>query len=79
MKVQLKLFATFRPYLPPGTQGNSTMVEIPAGERVRDLLARFDVPEKESMMLLVNGRGAGLDQALEDNDVVAVFPAMAGG
>jgi molybdopterin converting factor small subunit len=79
MKVQLRLFATFRSYLPAGTRGSAVDVEVPAGTHVRELLARFDVPEKGSMMLLVNGRGADLSQVLEDNDVVAVFPAMAGG
>jgi molybdopterin converting factor small subunit len=79
MKVELKLFATFRQYLPPGTVGSAANVEIAAGARVSDLLSRFGVPHQGSTMILVNGRAAGLEQVLEENDVVAVFPAMAGG
>jgi molybdopterin converting factor small subunit len=79
MKVELKLFATFRQYLPPGTVGSAATVEIAAGTRVADLLSRFGVPHQASTMILVNGRSAGLERVLEENDVVAVFPAMAGG
>ena len=79
MKVRLKLFATFRRYLPPGAQGSACDVEVPEGTQVNDLLSRFGVPEKQSQMILVNGRDAGSDRVLQDGDVVAVFPAMAGG
>ena len=79
MKVRLKLFAVFRRYLPPGTQGNACDVEVPDGTQVSDLLSRFGVPEKESLLILVNGRDAGLDRVLQDGDVVAVFPTLAGG
>ena len=79
MKVRLKLFATFRRYLPTGTQGGACDVEVPDGTQVSDLLSRFGVPDKESLMILVNGRDAGPDRILQDGDVVAVFPAVAGG
>ena len=79
MKVSLKLFAVFRRYLPSGTQGNACDVEVPGGTQVSALLSRFGVPEKESLLILVNGRDAGLDRVLQDGDVVAVFPTLAGG
>jgi molybdopterin converting factor small subunit len=79
MKVRLKLFATFRRYLPPGTQGNACDVEVPEGAQVSDLLSQFDLSEKESLMILVNGRDAGPDRVLQDGGVVAAFPTMAGG
>lgn len=79
MNVRLKLFATLRRYLPTGTQGSACEVEVPDGAQVSDLLSRFGVPEKESLMILVNGRDAGPDRVLQDGDVVAAFPTMAGG
>jgi molybdopterin converting factor small subunit len=79
MKVRLRLFATFRRYLPPGTQGNACDVEVPDGTQVSDLLSRFGVPEKESLLVLVNGRDAGPDRVLQDGDVVAISPTLAGG
>ncbi len=79
MKVQLKLFATYRGYLPPGTVGSVVDVQVPAGTRVGDLLHRFGLPQNESRVILVNGLGAQEDQVLQENDVIAAFPAMAGG
>ncbi len=79
MKVRLKLFAVFRRYLPPGTQGSACEVEVPENAAVGDLLSRFGVPQKEPRMILVNGRDAGADRILQDGDVVAVFPTLAGG
>lgn len=79
MKVRLKLFAAFRRYLPPGTQGSTCDVEVPEDTPVSDLLSRFGVPEKESLIILVNGRDAAPDRVLQGGDVVAVFPTLAGG
>ena len=79
MKVRLKLFATFRRYLPPGTQGSACDVEVPEGTQVSSLLSRFGLPENESRTILVNGRDAESDRVLQDGDVVAAFPTMAGG
>lgn len=79
MKVQLKLFATYRSYLPPGTVGSAVDVSVSAGTRVGDLLRQFGLPQNESRVILVNGLGAQEDQVLGENDVIAAFPAMAGG
>jgi len=79
MKVRLKLFAAFRRYLPPGTQGNACVVEVPGGTQVTDLLSQLSMPENESLIILVNGRDASPDRVLQDGDVVAAFPTMAGG
>ena len=79
MKVRLKLFATFRRYLPPGTQGSACDVEVPDGTQVSELLSQFGVPGEESPMILVNGRDAAPDRVLQDGNVVAIFPAVAGG
>jgi molybdopterin converting factor small subunit len=79
MRVQLKLFASFRQYLPAGAEGSAVELEMPEATRVSELLARIGVPEEDAPMILVNGRGIDSDRVLVENDVVAVFPAMAGG
>jgi molybdopterin converting factor small subunit len=79
MKVQVKLFATYRSHLPPGTAGSALDVQVPVGTRVGDLLHQFGLPQNESRVILVNGLGAQEDQVLQENDVIAAFPAMAGG
>ena len=79
MKVRLKLFATFRRYLPTGTEGNACDLEVPDGTQVSDLLSQFGLLEKESLLILVNGRDAGPDRVLQEGDVVAISPTLAGG
>lgn len=79
MKVRVKLLVTYRKYLPAGAQGGACDIDVPPSILVGNLLSELGVPAKESMVILVNGRDAGRDHILEDNDVVAIFPAMAGG
>ena len=78
MDIQLKLFATYRRYLPPESQGSACDLRVPAGTRVADLLTEFGIPADGSV-ILVNGHGASPERSLDSGDVVAVFPAMAGG
>lgn len=80
MKVTLKLFATFRRYLPPDSQGNACELETPEGTRVEDVLTQFNVPiQKGASVILVNSHSAAPDQILNEGDVIAAFPALAGG
>ena len=79
MRITLKLFATFRRYLPPEAQGNACQLDVPVGVSVADVLSRFDVPSDGAAVLLVNGRTVEPGQELQDGDALAAFPAMAGG
>lgn len=80
IEVRLKLFATYRRFLPPDSQDGACDLQIPSGTRIADLLARFNIPtDRGGSVVLVNGHTADLERVLEDRDVVAVFRAMAGG
>ena len=80
MNVRLKLFATYCRYLPPGVEGGACDLEVPTGTQIEDLLTRFDIPaDSRTSVILVNGHSTTPEQVLEEGDVVAVFPAMAGG
>ena len=81
MHVQVKLFATFRQYLPPETQGDAYDAQVTPGTRVGELLSQLGVPADslEGLVVLVNGRQSDPHQVLEEGDVVAAFPAIAGG
>jgi len=76
--VRLKLFATYRRYMPPESQGSVCDLQVPAGTQVADVLAEFGIPADGSV-ILVNGHGATPERSLKGGDVVAVFPSMAGG
>ena len=54
-------------------------LELPQGSSMADLMEYLKIPEKESKVLLLNGLSASVEDKLNDADVVAVFPVIAGG
>lgn len=80
MRVTLRLFANLREYLPPGER-EETVVDLPDGAPVQELLDRFRLPPPLTQLVLVNGVNVGRDHSrvLVDGDVVSIFPPVAGG
>ncbi|RME91273.1 MAG: hypothetical protein D6770_00745 [Anaerolineae bacterium] len=79
MKVRVKLIATYRSLLPPGTEGNTVEVDVPPGSTVADVLSRFGVPLDETSVIVLNGLTVEKDTVLSDGDEVSAFSAIAGG
>ena len=81
MRVTVKLFATFRRYLPETSQAGRCEIDLPVGAQVAEALAASGLPGSacQAAVILLNGRTAHLDQVLQPDDVVTAFPAMAGG
>ncbi len=79
MRVIIRFIATYRSYLPCGTDGNSCELEVAPGTLVGDLARQYGIPLDNSSVILVNGHTIDLEEPLQDGDVLAAFPAMAGG
>jgi len=79
MKVSVKLIANYREHLPPGTQGNTTSVDVPPGSSVKDVLTPFGIPLDDRTVIAVNGVTVPLDTTLSEGDRVAAFSAIGGG
>lgn len=83
MKIKLKLFATLQEYLPPGSSGSETELELPEAATVPDALGALGVPLNLAHIVFVNGRQVLRseigDRRLNDGDVLAAFPAVGGG
>lgn len=79
MKIEVKLFATLRDYLPKGSGQFSCKVEIDSADTVRDVLEKLKIPEEMPKIILVNGVHSNLDRVLKFGDVLSVFPPVAGG
>lgn len=77
-RVQVKLLATYRQYLPPDASSSSYEVAVAPGTPLEDFLMQLPVPV-EGSVVLVNGRSPQPGQVLQDKDVVCLFPAVAGG
>ena len=74
MVVEVKLFATFR----EGRFSEKKM-DLSGGSSIGDLLKCLKIPEKEAKVLIVNGQAVSFEYKLNNNDVVAIFPPIAGG
>ena len=79
MRVYVKLIATYREHLPPGTNGNITEVDVPPGSTVREILTPYEIPLDDSSVIVLNGLTVPLDTVVEEGDTVAAFSAIAGG
>ncbi len=74
MFVEVKLFATYR-------QGrfNAKKMELAEGSLLRDVLEPLGLPDEPPKILMVNGISADEGHQLSNNDVIAIFPMIAGG
>jgi molybdopterin converting factor small subunit len=79
VKVAVHLTATLRAYLPPGTGGDSVVLDVPTGTTVDQVIHSLRIPSELERLTVVNGRDVTPDQALAEGDVLSVFPPLAGG
>jgi sulfur carrier protein ThiS len=79
VQVYVKLIATYREHLPPGTQGNTASVDVLPGSSVKEVLAPFGIPLDDSSVIAVNGLTVPLDTTVSEGDRVTAFSAVAGG
>jgi molybdopterin converting factor small subunit len=77
--VTVRLFATFRDFLPPHTGRSGLGVDVGECETIGGLLEALCLPPELPRIVLVNGRYASEASHLADGDVVSVFPPLIGG
>ncbi len=79
MQVEVKLFANFQDYLPPGSKKYGLSLEVEEGTTICQLLQKFKIPESLPMITLVNGIHQNFEYIVNPGDVLSVFPPVAGG
>ena len=83
MRLTLKLYATLAEYLPAGARDNQVSLELSGSPSPHEVLDQYKVPHARAHLLLVNGSyvpPAERDGAcLQDGDVLAAWPPVAGG
>jgi len=82
--VELRIFMTFRRYLPAGASDGRAQVTLAGGATFEDLLKRIGLPVREPKLFMINGRthreeSPANRQVLADGDVIAIFPPIGGG
>ncbi len=83
MRLTVKLYATLSDYLPPGSKNNRVELDVAEGTTVSAALAPFALPSRLTHLVLVNGNFVPTeerpDKTLQEGDVLAVWPPIAGG
>jgi sulfur carrier protein ThiS len=84
MKITLKLFASLTDYLPPESKyTNIVDLDIAPETTIGQLVEQYRLPEKLVHLVLVNGSYVAPEkrptQTLNEGDVLAIWPPIAGG
>jgi len=84
MQIELKLFMRFRDYLPEGAVDGKTRMTLNPDTTFEELLTDIGMSVPEDKIIVINGisykQGNTVNKLkLNDGDVVAIFPPIAGG
>jgi sulfur carrier protein ThiS len=84
MKIVFKLYASLTQYLPAEARyDNRVPLDLPEGSTVAQVIEPFGLPQKLVHLVLVNGVYVPPDQrlshVLKNDDVLAIWPPIAGG
>lgn len=81
--VEFKLYASLMEYLPPGALNHAVKVKLSEGATVFDVMDRYQVPREQAHLVVCNGVFMPPSQRqtyqLQDGDVIALWPPVAGG
>ncbi len=79
MHITAKLHGTLRKYLPAGSQGNATVVEVPDGATVAEVVERLSIPRDHARMFVSGDEHLDAASVLHDGQELNIFPPLAGG
>ena len=84
MKITFKLYATLQHLLPPAAVNNAVEVDVADDVTLYQIIDKFGVNRKDAHLVLVNGRYIDPEDrektgVIVENDVVAIWPPVAGG
>lgn len=82
--VQVKLFLSLKKYLPKNAPEGNTHLEIEEGATIKSLLVHLGIPIEEDKIIVINGISYKQSEetnsiVLQDGDIIAMFPPIAGG
>lgn len=78
MKIKVKLFGPLRKRLPADTKGRVAEIDLPEQATIDDLAIYLGI-EEEPAVVSLNDQESHRGRKLQEGDVVAFFPPLAGG
>ena len=83
MKIVIEFYASLMKYLPPGGKRFRRDTRVDDGLHLQALIEQYNISKEEAHIVLVNGHFVSVenrdDYVLQDNDVVSIWPPVAGG
>lgn len=83
MNINIELYASLMPLLPPGSGRFRREIKVENGSTVQQLIDRFSISEEQAHLVLLNGHfvnpGERASQSLTAGDTVSIWPPVAGG
>lgn len=84
MRITFKLYATLTDLLPSGAVANAAEIDITEDTTLNMLIDQYQVPRKLAHLVLLNGificdQDRDQPGVLKENDVLAIWPPVAGG
>ena len=84
MKITFKLYASLAQHLPPeAAGGNEVQIDIAPESTIAQIIAPFNLPTKLVHLVLINGVYVAPEdrptRTLQEGDVLAIWPPIAGG
>lgn len=76
LSVTIKFFADFRKFGP-----DKAIISIPQGSKIQYILEKYKIPKtRAKIIILVNGLPhKKAEYEVNDGDIIAIFPPIAGG
>ena len=79
INIEVQLYFDLAQYLPAGAKEKKFPMTLAEGTTVQNLLNKLGLPEEITKVIVVNGLSANNERKLQEGDVVAIFPPLAGG
>lgn len=83
MKIVIEFYASLMKYLPPGGKRFRRDIKVDEGLKLQALVEQFHISNEEAHIVLVNGHFVAVenreDHSLLENDVISIWPPVAGG
>jgi molybdopterin converting factor small subunit len=76
--ISVKLFATLKKYLPPGSEDGVTLT-LPKGATVQDAVDALKIPRDHAGMLVAGDTYVEIGTPLTEGLQLNIFPPLAGG
>ena len=78
MKVEVRIFATLRKYVPELGVGEPKILDLPEGTTFKELRDQLELPPEEVRVIMRNGRHVELDELIADGDRIAYESCLVG-